>query len=210
MTGEIVGVLKDVYQSAFFEPIEPMILGNIPFRQTYIILNLAEGSFQDFYADYKTYCDDIGMGDYIEYLYTKKEKNQIFAKEITLTKLFSVSFVIAFVILSLGLFAMNMFIAESKTKEIGIRKVNGARISEIMTLLNRNLVKWVVVSLIIAVPVSYLAMYEWLKSFAYKTSLNWWIFALSGLLALGIALLTVSWQSWKAATKNPVDALRYE
>ena len=97
-----------------------------------------------------------------------------------------------------------------KKKEIGIRKVNGAKVSEILGMLNRDFVKWVGIAFIIAVPVSYFAMNKWLEGFAYKTTLSWWIFALSGVIALGIALLTVSWQSWRAATRNPVEALRYE
>ena len=105
---------------------------------------------------------------------------------------------------------MTFFIIENKTKEIGIRKVNGAKISEILAMLNKDFVKWVALAFIIATPVAYYAMNKWLENFAYKAGLSWWIFVLAGILALGIALLTVSWQSWKAATRNPVDALRYE
>jgi putative ABC transport system permease protein len=88
--------------------------------------------------------------------------------------------------------------------------VNGAKISEILIILNKDFIKWVAVAFVIATPIAYFTMQKWLTTFAYKTELSWWIFALAGLLALGIALLTVSWQSWKAATRNPVEALRYE
>ncbi|MDP2114074.1 MAG: ABC transporter permease, partial [Bacteroidota bacterium] len=81
---------------------------------------------------------------------------------------------------------------------------------EILALLNKDLIIWVIVSFVVATPIAWYAMNKWLESFAYKTTLSWWIFALAGLLALGIALLTVSYQSWKAATRNPVEALRYE
>jgi putative ABC transport system permease protein len=77
-------------------------------------------------------------------------------------------------------------------------------------MLNKDYVKWVTFAFIIATPVAWYIMHAWLKNFAYKTAISWWIFGLSGILALGIALLTVSWQSWKAATRNPVKALRYE
>jgi putative ABC transport system permease protein len=97
-----------------------------------------------------------------------------------------------------------------RIKEIGIRKVNGAKVSEILVLLNKDFVIWVMVAFVIAAPVAWYSMNKWLESFAYKTSLSWWIFVLAGLLALGIALLTVSWQSWRAATRNPVESLRYE
>jgi len=118
--------------------------------------------------------------------------------------------VIAIIIASLGLFGLSLLISQQKTKEIGIRKVTGARVGEIILLFNRDFVVWVAIAFVIATPIAYYAMNKWLESFAYKTALSWWIFALAGLLALGIALLTVSWQSWKAATRNPVEALRYE
>jgi putative ABC transport system permease protein len=88
--------------------------------------------------------------------------------------------------------------------------VNGAKISEVLVMLNRDFVKWVVIAFAFAIPIAYYAMSKWLENFAYKTTLSWWIFALAGVLALGIAMLTVSFQSWKAATKNPVESLRYE
>lgn len=110
----------------------------------------------------------------------------------------------------MGLYGMITYMVEKRIKEIGIRKVNGAKISEILVLLNRDFLKWVAIAFVIATPIAYYAMYKWLENFAYKTELSWWIFALAGLLALGIALLTVSFQSWMAATRNPVEALRYE
>jgi putative ABC transport system permease protein len=79
-----------------------------------------------------------------------------------------------------------------------------------MTMLNIDLIKWVVIAFFIATPVALYSMHKWLQTFAYKTELSWWIFGLAGVLALVIALLTVSWQSWRAATRNPVEALRYE
>ena len=110
----------------------------------------------------------------------------------------------------IGLFAISYQSSRYRTKEIGIRKVNGAKISEVMVMLNKDSVKWVAIAFVIATPIAYYAMNKWLEDFAYKTELSWWIFALAGLLALVIAMLTVSWQSWKAATRNPVEALRYE
>jgi putative ABC transport system permease protein len=98
----------------------------------------------------------------------------------------------------------------TRTKEIGIRKVNGAKIWQVMLMLNTDFVKWVAIAFVIATPIAYFAMDKWLQNFAYRTPLSWWVFALAGLLALAIALLTVSWQSWLAARKNPVEALRYE
>jgi putative ABC transport system permease protein len=110
----------------------------------------------------------------------------------------------------LGILGLSISMNERRTKEIGIRKVNGATVSGILTMLNKDFVKWVIVAFVIAAPVALYAMQKWLQNFAYKTELSWWIFISAGILALGIALLTVSWQSWRAATRNPVEALRYE
>jgi putative ABC transport system permease protein len=99
---------------------------------------------------------------------------------------------------------------QRRTKEIGIRKVNGARIVDIMEMLNKTFIKWVAIGFVIACPVALYSMDKWLQSFAYKTTLSWWIFAVAGIVAMAVALLTVSLQSYKAASQNPVEALRYE
>ena len=105
---------------------------------------------------------------------------------------------------------MKTYYLISQYSQTGICTVNSAKVSEILAMLNKDFVKWVAIAFAIAAPVAYYAMHKWLENFAYKTELSWWIFALAGLLALGIALLTVSWQSWKTATRNPVESLRYE
>jgi putative ABC transport system permease protein len=87
---------------------------------------------------------------------------------------------------------MSLFACQRRIKEIGVRKVNGAKVSEILTMLNKDFVKWVAIAFLIATPITYYASHKWLEGFAYKTELSWWIFAFAGLLAIGIALLTVS------------------
>jgi putative ABC transport system permease protein len=101
-------------------------------------------------------------------------------------------------------------ISVARTKEIGIRKVNGARTAEIMAMLNKDFIKWVAIAFIIACPLAWYAMHKWLQNFAYKTELSWWVFAAAGVIAMVIALVTVSWQSYRAATQKPVESLRYE
>jgi putative ABC transport system permease protein len=110
----------------------------------------------------------------------------------------------------IGLFAVSYQKTRSRTKEIGIRKINGAGISNILKMINSDFFRWTIIAFIIAVPAAGYAMFRWLEAYAYKTELSWWIFALSGLVVLAVSLLTVSWQSWRAATRNPVEALRYE
>ena len=125
----------------------------------------------------------------------------------TLFKYFS--FLVIF-IACLGLYGLTAFTIEQKSKEIGVYKVLGATIPDVMMLFSKSYVFWILTANIIATPIAWYAMNKWLENFAYKTTLSWWIFVLAGVLALGIALLTVSWQSWRAATRNPVEALRYE
>ncbi len=118
------------------------------------------------------------------------------------------AFAMFLAIVGLGGFVMNE--VQQRTKEIGVRKVNGATISEVLVLLNKNYLRWIFLALIIAFPLSYYVADIGLQSYAYKTQISWWIFALAGSIALGISIITVSWQSWRAATRNPVEALRYE
>ena len=134
----------------------------------------------------------------------------LYKQEKTFSKTFTFFTFLAIFIAALGLFGLSYYRINQRIKEIGVRKVNGAKVSEILAMLNRDFIKWVAFAFVIATPIAYYAMYKWLENFAYKTNLSWWIFALAGVLALGIALLTVSWQSWRAATRNPVEALRYE
>lgn len=133
-----------------------------------------------------------------------------YKREIRSQELLVAMSVLAIFISMLGLYGLSIQLIMQRTKEIGIRKVNGATITEILTMLNKHIVYWVLIAFIVAVPVTYYAMSRWLENFAYKTTLSWWIFALAGIASLLVALLTVSWQSWRAATRNPVESLRYE
>ena len=134
----------------------------------------------------------------------------LFKDEQKFAKAFQLFTVLAILIASLGLFGLTSYTCLQRTKEIGIRKVNGATITQILSLLNKDFVKWIGLAFVIAVPIAWYAMDKWLSVFAYKTPLSWWVFALAGILALMIALLTVSWQSIKAAMINPVESLRNE
>jgi len=117
---------------------------------------------------------------------------------------------VAILISCLGLFGLATYTAEQRTKEIGIRKVLGASVTGIVSMLSKDFLKLVLIATIIAWPLAWYVMQQWLQNFAYRTSFSWWIFALAGALAVFIALLTVSFQAIKAAVANPVKALRSE
>lgn len=124
--------------------------------------------------------------------------------------LINITTAIAILLCCLGLFGLALFSIQRKIKEIGVRKVNGAKAFEIIAMVNKEFVTLVLTSFLIAIPVSSFFIFKWLDNFAIKTSFPWWSVLLTGISALGIALLTVSWQSWQAARLNPVKALRYE
>jgi putative ABC transport system permease protein len=118
--------------------------------------------------------------------------------------------ILAILLASMGLFGIVSFMMANRTKEIGIRKVNGATVFEVVKLLNLGFLKWLLASLVLAIPIAYYGMNSWLTHFAYKTALSWWIFLLAGALSFIIVLLTVSGQTFKAASRNPIEALKYE
>jgi len=153
---------------------------------------------------------DILPDEPMEFAFYDTQFQVMYSKEEKLARSVTFFSFIAIVLTCMGILGQIFLISLNRTKEIGIRKVNGAKISQILAMLNKDFVKWVVIAFVIATPIAYYAMNKWLENFAYKTTLSWWIFALAGVLALGIALLTVSWQSWRAASRNPVEALRYE
>ena len=136
--------------------------------------------------------------------------NRWYEKDERTGKIIGYFTLLSFIISAMGILAMSTFYMQQRKKEISIRKVNGANISQILSLLNKDFVKWIALAFVIAVPVSWYAMNKWLEGFAYKTTMSWWVFAMAGITALTVALLTVSWQSWKAATSNPINSLRDE
>ena len=206
----IVGVVKDFHFRPLHHPIGPVILLNDPQNIMTANIKIAPQNRAEtlqFIRDvYQKYRDERGFS----YTYFDDLMNEEYKEELHLKNITTAFSILAILISVLGILGMTVFSIDRKIKEIGIRKVNGATVSEILTMLNKDFVKWVAIAFVIATPIAYYAMYKWLENFAYKTELSWWIFALAGLLALGIALLTVSWQSWRAATRNPVEALRYE
>lgn len=209
---EIVGVVKDFHYKPVTVPVGSLIIQNEP-RPSYCLVSVNTKDFNSldrFVQDVKTKTNELSPSFPVEISFLDQAVEHLYQSEIQFRRTFSLFAGCAIVICCLGILAMSLFACQRRIKEIGIRKVNGAQIAEVMTMLNKDFVQWVGIAFVIATPIAYYAMNRWLQGFAYKTELSWWIFALAGLLALGIALLTVSWQSWRAASRNPVEALRYE
>jgi putative ABC transport system permease protein len=209
-TRRIIGVVKDFNFVSLHEKVNPLVLTIDPGQYHSLYIKVRGNHLQNT-LHYIEQSIRQAVPDYpFAYSFLDDNLNKLYQPEQSAGNILSVFSMFAIIISCLGILGLIIFIAERRTKEIGIRKVNGATIYEVMALLNRDFVKWVAIAFVIATPIAYYAMNKWLENFAYKTTLSWWIFALAGLLALGIALLTVSWQSWKAATRNPVEVLRNE
>ncbi|MFA6334155.1 MAG: FtsX-like permease family protein [Bacteroidales bacterium] len=208
--GEIVGVVPDFHYTNLHHEERPLVIAPRKIFSYNFIIRIAPGQQKEALATLNTVWKKINPGYPIYYEYITDSYRKVYAEEYSQTRVLSLFAIISIILSSLGIFAMASFNMQRKVKEIGIRKVNGAKISEVIVMLNKDFVKWIAISFLIAAPIAYYATNKWLQNFAYKTTLSWWIFALAGLIALTIVLVTVSWQSWKAATRNPVEALRYE
>jgi putative ABC transport system permease protein len=208
---DIIGVVKDFHYSSMREAIGPLcIMVTSNFGPNAINLKIEGNNIEQGMNFIRETWRDL-LPDYpLKYQFYDQWFDSMYHSEERFAKTIGFFAILAIIISCIGILGLAIFSSERRIKEIGIRKVNGAKVSEILTLLNKDFIKWVIMAFIIATPVGYYAMHKWLENFAYKTELSWWIFAMAGLLALGIALITVSFQSWKAATRNPVESLRYE
>jgi putative ABC transport system permease protein len=154
--------------------------------------------------------DEFSPNQPIRFTFLDESFAKMYADVQRMGKIFSTFALLAIIIACLGLFALSSFMILQRTKEIGIRKVLGASISNVVFILSKDFLILVVVSMVIACPVAYYFMNMWLQDFAYRINISWWVFVISGSIALLIAFATVSFQAIKAATANPVKSLRYE
>jgi putative ABC transport system permease protein len=152
----------------------------------------------------------MAQGVPFSYTFMDADFNKLYQAEQQTGQVFITFAVFAILIASLGLFGLVTYAAEQRTKEIGIRKVLGAKVGGIVALLGRDFVKLVAIAAVIAFPVAWLGMNYWLQGFAYRVGISWWIFAIAGLAAVLIALVTVSLQTIRAALANPIRSLRSE
>ena len=208
---DIIGVVNDFNYSSLHKVIGPVcIMFTSKSTPTAITIRFARDGVGQGMNFINNEWQKILTGYPIKYQFYDDWFDSMYRSEEYFATTISLFALLAIIISCIGILGLAIFSSERRTKEIGIHKINGARISEILVMLNKDFIILVTIAYLIAVPVAWYAMHKWLQSFAYKTELSWWIFALSGIIALGIALLTVSLQSWRAAARNPVEALRYE
>lgn len=207
---EIIGVVKNFNYRSLHESIGPQgLVWNDEWHYA-INIKIKEGAtdkaLEIIEKIYKEFSEDIPF----EYRFVDDHIDILYKSEKRLGKFFVYFAIIAIIIAMLGLFGLAAFIAESRTKEIGIRKALGSSVSKIIFLITQEFTKWVIVANFIAIPIAYYGMNKWLQTFAYKTKITVDIFLLAFLISIAIALLTVFYQSLKAARNNPADSLRYE
>ena len=209
--GPIIGVLKDYHINSLHEPIKPLIVDvkeNLDFGV--IIVRTEAGKTEEALASLEAVYKDINPNYPFDYQFVDQEYDKLYRNEQVMAKLSNAFAFLAIMISCLGLLGLVMFSAEQRTKEIGIRKVLGATITNIVNLLSKDFLKLVVVAFVIAAPLSGFFMRRWLDEFAFKIELSWWIFVMAGGTALLIAFLTVCVQAIQSAIANPVESLRSE
>ncbi len=213
--GKIIGVTKDFNFSSLHDLIEPIILRipdhnqrNIFYREISVRIN------PNLVSERVRYIQDTWKsffpGEPFSFYFVDESQNANYFAEQRMGDIFKYFSILAIFIACIGLYGLTAFMIERKIKDIGIHKVLGANVTKIVFMLSKKYLLWIVISNLIAFPAAYYFMNKWLQDFAYRISINWWIFVLAGGIALLIALVTVSFQSIKAATANPVDSLRYE
>ena len=204
----IIGVIKDFHFQSLHHKIEPLIMQIGADNNFFIKMkpDKITSTVAFVKKTYKSFNPPIPL----DFKFLDDDFYNLYKTEQRMSKIFGYFSLLAIIISCLGLIGLSSFMIERRTKEIGIRKANGAKSIEIFFLLSREYIIWVSISIIIACPIAWYVMHKWLQNFAYRINMSWWVFALAGVVALIIALLTVSWQSYRAASKNPVEALRYE
>jgi putative ABC transport system permease protein len=208
--GLVIGVAENFNFSSLKDEIEPMQFWLTGSRKYHLMLRVKPGNYTQTLSFIKNTAKRFDNQNEIEVKFLDEALDNLYKKEGKIAQ-FIVFVTIWCILLAMtGLLGLVIFICRDRVKEIGIRKVNGTRVFEILALINKDFVTWILIAFIISIPLTWYAMNKWLQNFAYKTEMSWWVFALSGIIALVIALLTVSWQTMLAATRNPVEALRYE
>ena len=206
----VVGVVNDYHQVSFKKPLEPTMFTCDWYEGEYYAIRMNTEHLSQAVDHVRRAWNTAFPGNPFEYYFLDDYFNRQYANDRKFGQLFTTFATLAILISCLGLFGLSAYTASQRIKEIGIRKVLGASVTNITAMLSYDFLRLVVFSILIATPLTWLVMYGWLQSYAYRAPIPWWVFALSGLIALLIALLTVSFQAVKAALTNPVKSLRSE
>ena len=210
---EIIGVVNDINFNTLHDEIKPEIFflhhNGLPSHYN-ILVRFKTANTAAFLEKLEKFWLEMAPEEPFTYFFLDEKFESNYKKEIQIAKTLNILTGVAIFLCCLGLFGLALFVINNRTKEIGIRKINGASVLQILFIVNKPFIQWITVAYIIACPLAFWVTQRWLQDFAYKTKISWWIFVLAGLLSLWIALLTASFHSIRAAARNPVEALRYE
>jgi putative ABC transport system permease protein len=208
--GYIKAVVRDFYFNSLHYQVGPLAIMIEPNQANVLLVQLSSGNPLEHLAALEDIWKILVPDRPFNYKFVDQEYERLYRSEERVGSIFRLFAGIAVFVACMGLFGLVSYVALRRTKEIGIRKVLGAGVSNIVVLLSRDFVKLVVLAIVIATPVSWYTMNRWLEGFAYKIDVSWWIYPLAGILAIAVALLTICFHSIKAALMNPVDSLRSE
>lgn len=208
--GPIIGLMKDFHLGSLHQAIGPLVLTYMPPSAQYLLVKPRAGQTRQALVDLERLTKRFNADYPFAYHFLDEAYENLYHREQQVSTLITYFGVLAILISCLGLFGLAAFTAEQRTKEIGVRKVLGASVASIVALLSTDFLRLVLIALLLATPLAWWAVRAWLDTFAYRIDLGWWVFALAGVVAVSIALLTVSFQSIRAALTDPVKSLRSE
>lgn len=208
----IIGIVQDSHYEGLTKAIIPMILeyDEHPEDFGYYSASIQTTAIVQSLKLLKKYWDELYPNDPLIYFFADKNFNAQYNELKRSIKVFSLFTIMAILVSCIGIIGISLLTVGKRTKEIGVRKANGAKNLDILSMLNSDYLRWISLAFLISSPIAWFVLYNWLQNFAYKTEIRVWMFLAAGLVTLAITLITVSWQSWRAATKNPVESLRYE
>jgi len=210
--GKICGVVTNLTYTTMYEDTIPMIIMQRPLHYflNCFMIRLDPNDEKQSLKVFKEVWNEVNPDYPPAYSFLKDEYAKVYHNELNAESLLRIFSGLCLIIANLGLIVFMAFIIKHRVKEIGIRKVNGATSWEIVKMLNLSFIRWIILAFIIAVPAVYFIMQNWLEDFAHKTSLDWWLFVLAGFVVMLVSLISVSWMTWRAASTNPVDAVKSE
>lgn len=208
--GKVVGVVKDFHFASLHDKIEPLIIEYEPEWTGQLVMKISAGKTKETLDYIKRTIDTLAPNSLFSYQFLDDRLDALYRSEDNMGKVFQFFSVLAIVIACLGLLGLSAYTIESKTKEIGIRKVLGSTVTGIVTLVSSKFFILILTGFVIAVPLTWYVINKWLTNFAYQIQIEWWVFALTGLIVVTIAAVAVAFHTIKAAMANPVKSLRYE
>ncbi len=206
----IIGVVKNFNYESLREPVGPVILNFNDKSGDFAAFRIGDADMKDVISQINRVWKKLELQYPLNYYFMDDAFDNIYRADQTMGKISITATILAILIACTGLFGLIAYASEKRRKEIGIRKVMGASVAQITMLLSKDFLSLVLIAFIIASPIAWFAMHRWLQGFAYKITIEWWVFALAGMLAILIALITISFQAIKAAIANPVKSLRTE